>query len=35
MARKVAVVGIGMTENKSHWDCSIPALYRLGVGGGP
>ncbi len=32
MARKVAVVGIGMTENKSHWDCSIPALYQLGVG---
>lgn len=31
MARKVAVVGIGMTENKSHWDCSIPALYKMGV----
>jgi len=29
MARKVAVVGIGMTENKSHWDCSMPALYRM------
>ena len=29
MARKVAVVGIGMTENKSHWDCSMPALYQL------
>ncbi|MEW6200375.1 MAG: thiolase family protein [bacterium] len=29
MAKKVAVVGIGMTENKSHWDCSMPALYRL------
>ncbi len=31
MARKVAVVGIGMTENKSHWDMSIPALYRMGA----
>jgi acetyl-CoA C-acetyltransferase len=31
MARKVAVVGIGMTENKSHWDISLPALYRLAV----
>lgn len=29
MARKVGVVGIGMTENKSHWDISLPALYRL------
>lgn len=29
MAKKVAVVGIGMTENKSHWDISMPALYRL------
>lgn len=29
MARKVAVVGVGMTENKSHWDISMPALYRL------
>lgn len=29
MARKVAVVGIGMTESKSHWDISMPAMYRL------
>lgn len=31
MNRKVAVAGIGMTENKSHWDLSIPALYRRGA----
>jgi acetyl-CoA C-acetyltransferase len=31
MGRRVAVVGVGMTENKSHWDCSMPALYRLAV----
>ncbi|MBI4614297.1 MAG: hypothetical protein HY720_11855 [Planctomycetes bacterium] len=29
MGRKVAVVGIGQTENKSHWDLTLPALYRL------
>ena len=29
MATKVAVVGIGMTENKSRWDLSLPGLYRL------
>lgn len=27
--RKVAVVGIGQTENKSHWSLSLPALYKL------
>lgn len=31
MAQKVAVVGVGMTENRSHWDISLPALYRLAV----
>ncbi len=31
MASKVGVVGIGMTENKSRWDVSIPALYRMGA----
>ncbi len=31
MTNKVAVVGIGMTENRSHWDLSIPALYRMGA----
>ncbi len=31
MVRKVAVAGIGMTENKSRWNLSIPGLYRLGA----
>lgn len=27
--RPVAVVGVGQTQNRSHWDRSLPALYRL------
>ncbi len=31
MVNNVGVVGIGMTENKSFWNLSIPALYRKGA----